>query len=101
VSDEKYICSYNIKHPEVKRCDLEPNHTHFLIFDGKSSNIDTVLLQRARIEKYLRLIGMRTSIAAALIPIVMILVEGGQFSVHTVCQALQSNTPLVVVKVII
>ena len=29
----------------------------------------------------------------------MILVEGGPFSVHTVCHALESNTPVVVVNV--
>ncbi len=101
MADEKYIHSYVVKHPETKRCDLEPNHTHFLLFDGISSNIDTVLLQRAHIEKYLRRIDMHTSAASALIPIVAILLEGGPFSVHTVCQALKSNTPLVVVKVII
>jgi len=34
-----------------------------------------------------------------LIPIVMILVEGGRASIQTVCKALESNTPVVVVKV--
>ena len=33
------------------------------------------------------------------IPIVMVLVEGGPSSVRTICQALESNTPVVVVKV--
>ncbi len=88
-----------VKQPETKRCDLEPNHTHFLIFDGISSNIDAVLLQRAKIEQYSRRIDIKASVVDSLIHTVMILVEGGQFSVHTVCQALQSNTPLVVVKV--
>ncbi len=84
---------------DAKRCDLEPNHTHFLIFDGKSTNNDAVLLQRARIEQYSRSITMNTSVADTLIPTVMILVEGGPFSVRTVCHALQLNTPLVIVKV--
>lgn len=35
----------------------------------------------------------------ALTPIVMVLVEGGALSIRTVCQALESNVPLVVVKV--
>ncbi len=99
MTDENYVHSYVVKQPEPNRCDLEPNHTHFLVFDGRSSNTDTVLLQRAKIEKYSRQINMDTSVADALIPIVMILVEGGPFSVRTVCQALESNTPLVVVKV--
>jgi len=34
-----------------------------------------------------------------LIPIVMVLVEGGPSSIKTICQALESNTPVVVVKV--
>jgi hypothetical protein len=88
-----------VKQPEANRCDLEPNHTHFLLFDSESSNIDTFLLQRANIEKYSRRINIETSNDDALIPIVMILVEGGPFSIRTVCQALRSNTPLVVIKV--
>jgi hypothetical protein len=99
VIDERYVRSYVVKQTDAKRCDLEPNHTHFLIFDGTSSNIDAVLLQRAKIEKYSRQIAMGTSTGDVLIPIVMILVEGGPFSVRTICQALQSNTPLVVIKV--
>ncbi len=97
--DKHYIHSYVVKQSETKRCDLEPNHTHFLIFDGISSNVDTLLLQRAKIEKYSRRIHIETSTGDTLIPIVMILVEGGPFSVRTACHALQSNTPLVVVKV--
>ena len=84
---------------DTKRCDFRTNHTHFLIFDGESANIDSVLLQRANIEKYARQIDRRTSTEDALMPIVMILLEGGLFSVRTACRALQSNTPLVVVKV--
>ena len=99
MTDEHYVRSYVLKQPEANRCDLEPNHTHFLLFDGESSNIDTLLLQRANIGKYSRRISMEISNEDALIPIVMILVEGGPLSVRTVCQALQSNTPLVVVKV--
>ena len=34
-----------------------------------------------------------------LIPIVMVLVEGGRSSIKTICEALDSNTPIVVVKV--
>ncbi len=97
--NEHYVHSYVVKQPELNRCDLEPNHTHFLLFDGQTLNNDTVLLQRAKFEQNSRRINMGTSVADALIPIVMILVEGGPFSVRTVCHALQSNTPLVVVKV--
>ncbi len=34
-----------------------------------------------------------------LIPIIMVLVEGGPSSIETICKALDSNTPIVVVKV--
>ncbi|CAF0772753.1 unnamed protein product [Adineta ricciae] len=96
--DESYIRTYAVKQPEDKRCDLEPNHTHFLLFEGKSSINDTALLQRARIEKYSREINTTDIAGKTLVPIVMILVEGGPYSVRTICQALKSNTPLVVVK---
>jgi hypothetical protein len=99
VEAEQYVRSYVVKKPEENRCDLEPNHTHFLLFDGVSSNTDAILLQRANIEKCSRRINMDRSTTDALIPIVMLLVEGGPFSVRTICHALQSNTPLVVVKV--
>jgi hypothetical protein len=99
VADENYIRSYVVKQPDMKLYDLEPNHTHFVLFDGDSSNNDVVLLQRAKIEKHSRRIDIEKSIGDILIPTVMILVEGGPFSVRTACHALQSNTPLVVVKV--
>ena len=96
---ECYIRNYIIKQSETKRCYLEPNHTHFLLFDGKSNNIDAVLLQRAKIERYSRYVDIKSTTEEALIPTVMILLEGGSFSVRTVCHALRCNTPLVVVKV--
>ncbi|CAF1027358.1 unnamed protein product [Adineta ricciae] len=98
VVEHKYVRSYAADRSDSKRCDLEPNHTHFLLFDGESTNNDSVLLQRAHIEQCSRQLDIQTSIANILIPIVMILVEGGSFSVRTVCHALRSNTPLVVVK---
>lgn len=96
---ENYIHSYAIKDSETKRFALEPNHTHFLLFDGELSNYDAVLLQRAKIEMHVREIDIQTSTIHALIPTVMILVEGGPFSVRTVCHALESNIPVVVVNV--
>ena len=97
--EHKYVRSYAADRSDTKRRDLEPNHTHFLLFDGESTDNDSVLLQRAHIEQGSRQLDIQTSIENILIPIVMILVEGGSFSVRTVCHALRSNTPLVVVKV--
>jgi len=34
-----------------------------------------------------------------LIPVVMVLVDGGDSSIETICEALDANTPVVVVKV--
>jgi len=99
VTDEPIVCSYLVKQVETNGCDLEPNHTHFLLFDDKSSDMNTFLLQRSNIEKYSRRINKETSNEDAPISIVMILANGGLFSARAVCQALQSDTPLVVVKV--
>ena len=66
------IRSYVVKQTDAKRCDLAPNHTHFLIFDGESTNNDAVLLQRARIEQYSRSITMDMSVVDTLIPTVMV-----------------------------
>jgi hypothetical protein len=96
------IQTYVVKKKEKKRCDLEPNHTHFLLFDDGHPNADSVLSLRADIEMHLRRTNIGETIEGAvhtLIPIVMVLVEGGPSSIKTVCEALESNTPVVVVKV--
>jgi len=93
-----------VKEKKKKQCDLEPNHTHFLLFDDGEPNADSVLPLRAEIEKYSRRVTIETNIEGTgetLIPIVMVLVEGGPSSIRTICQALESNTPVVVVKVYI
>jgi hypothetical protein len=99
VADEFCVRSYSVKQPERGRWDLEPNHTHFLLFDGESSTPENVLLRRTEIEQHLRQINRTLITMDALTPIVMVLVEGGALSIRTVCQALESNVPLVVVKV--
>lgn len=89
------------KRPE-KRCELEPNHTHFLLFDDGLVKADHVLQLRAEIENCSRQVSRDTEAEEAIetkIPIVMVLVEGGPSSVRTICQALEINTPVVVVKV--
>ena len=72
-----------------------------MLFDGESSNTERVLLQRAQIEQCSREIDKDMLRGNIPIPVVMILVEGGSYSVRTICQTLQSHTPLVVVKVIL
>ncbi|CAF1166712.1 unnamed protein product [Adineta ricciae] len=102
VADEYCVRNYVVKEKLKKRCDLEPNHTHFLLFDDGGTSADTVLPLRAEIEKYCRHSCSQTVVEdeteQTLIPIVMVLVEGGPSSIRTICQALDSNTPVVVVK---
>ncbi|CAF4288157.1 unnamed protein product, partial [Rotaria sp. Silwood2] len=101
IDDQYFVRNYIVKEKQKKRCDLEPNHTHFLLLDDGQPNADTVLPLRAEIEKYFRNINIETTTETAVesfIPIVMVLVEGGPSSIRTICQALDSNTPVVVIK---
>ena len=93
---------YDGKKREDKRCDLEKNHTHFLLFDDGLTKADNVLALRADIEMYSRRSNVDETIEGALhtlLPIVMVLVDGGPSSIETICKSLNANTPVVVVKV--
>lgn len=73
-----------------------------MLFDDGQTSADTVLPLRAEIEKYSRNTNLETTTEGAVetvIPIVMVLVEGGPSSIRTICQALESDTPVVVIKV--
>ncbi|CAF1201233.1 unnamed protein product [Rotaria sordida] len=132
------IQSYIVRKSPKGKCHLEPNHTHFLLFDDGKDNPSSVLGLRARIEMLSRdpslaqrshvhqvayrsrtengitsqdLITTQSThmnimqlppvepIWDTLIPIVMVLLEGGASSLNTVSKALKENTPIVVVKV--
>ncbi|CAF1071818.1 unnamed protein product [Rotaria sordida] len=101
-NDQYLVRNYIVKDKQKKRCDLESNHTHFLLFDDGQPKADTVLPLRAEIEKYSRNTSIETTTTEetieSLIPIVMVLVEGGPSSIRTICEALDSNTPVVVIK---
>ncbi|CAF1262466.1 unnamed protein product [Adineta steineri] len=95
------IKTYIVPQKQEKRCELESNHTHFLLFDDGLVKPENVLPLRADIEVNLRRLNIEQTIEGAvhtLIPIVMVLVEGGRSSIKTVCEALDANTPVVVVK---
>ncbi len=89
-----------------------------MLFDDGQAKADNVLLLRAEIENCSRQVNKEAQTEGApeaqtegapeaqtegapeaQIPIVMVLVEGGPSSIRTICQALQINTPVVVVKV--
>ncbi len=87
-----------INKKEEKHCDLESHHSHILLFDDGQLNDNhpsVVLPQRARFEKSLKF----SLDSNEMIPLVMILVEGGLSSIKTICQALQENTPVLIIKV--
>lgn len=72
------------------------------MFDDGLASADNVLSLRADIEMHSRRIYFESKVdgpAPTLIPVVMVLVEGGRASIQTMCEALDSNTPVVVVKV--
>lgn len=72
------------------------------MFDDGLASADNVLPLRADIEMHSRRIYFEQQAdgpAPTLIPVVMVLVEGGRASIQTMCEALDSNTPVVVVKV--
>ncbi|CAF0967570.1 unnamed protein product, partial [Didymodactylos carnosus] len=107
IVDQNGVKSYVVIQPEDRRCDLEPNHTHFLLFDDGDVKADNVLNQRGEIEKYSRRIEIDNEKTKDIeqsikeygrVPIVMVLVEGGPSSIKTICKALESGTPLVVIK---
>ena len=73
-----------------------------MLFDDGKENADSVLSLRAELEKCCRIINLEIDedeVPELRLPIVMVLVEGGPSSIRTICQALESDTPVVVVKV--
>ncbi|CAF5193335.1 unnamed protein product, partial [Rotaria sp. Silwood1] len=68
------IRTYIVKQKEENKCDLEPNHTHFLLFDDGTSNSENLLPLRTDIEMHSRYTNIKETIEGAvhtLIPIVM------------------------------
>ncbi|CAF1428837.1 unnamed protein product, partial [Rotaria sp. Silwood1] len=99
--DRNYIRDYNVKSNKQGECYLEPNHTHFLLIDDGQKNANTVFQLRAAIEKCSRnanLANTANDAVKSLIPIVMVLVEGGTSAILTICEALKCDTPVVVIK---
>lgn len=97
------ISSYSITPDISGECSLEPNHTHFLLFDDGQITSKAILDLRARIEQYLTTYKFRSEanhmITAIPIPIVTIMFNGGYNSIETFCKSLIMKTPIVVFKV--
>jgi hypothetical protein len=92
IFDQYFVRSYVINEKQEGKCDLESHHSHFLFFDdGKMTNDPSIVLsKRTQIEKSLN----------ENIPLILILIEGGLSSIKAICQALQENTPIIIIKVI-
>ncbi|CAF1107903.1 unnamed protein product [Rotaria sordida] len=98
---DRYIREYIVKENQPRECYLEPNHTHFLLFDNGQRKADTIHSLQAEIGKYSRnthLANTADETVKSLIPIVMVLVDGGSSSIRAICEALKCGTPVVVIK---
>ncbi|CAF1144352.1 unnamed protein product [Rotaria sordida] len=98
---DRYIREYIVKENQPRECYLEPNHTHFLLFDDGQRKAETILPLQAEIGKYSRNIHLANTTdepVESLIPIVMVLVDGGSSSIRAICEALKCGTPVVVIK---
>ncbi|CAF4351605.1 unnamed protein product, partial [Rotaria sordida] len=51
---DRYIREYIVKENQPRECYLEPNHTHFLLFDDGQRKAETILPLQAEIGKYSR-----------------------------------------------
>jgi hypothetical protein len=60
-----------------------------------NDNPSVVLSKRAQIEKLLKY----SLDSNETIPLILILIEGGPSSIQNICQALQENTPVLIIKV--
>ena len=97
IGDEYFLHSYSVEGKQEGQYHLESHHSHFLLLDHEQSNdnIHLVASARARLEKSFRF----SSDSNELIPSIVILIEGGSSSIKTICQALEENTPILVIKV--
>nr|ACD54609.1 transient receptor potential cation channel protein-like protein [Adineta vaga] len=98
---EYQLTKNNDNETSISGWHLDPNHTHFLLFDDGSNDVKNMLLKRQEIEH-------EFSISKALkspvnvfdndIPIVMLLLGGNFTTLIAICQGLENGTPVVVVR---
>lgn len=84
------------------RWDLETNHTHFLLFDDGRSKAQNVLKLRADIEELTRKLLHLPNVDRATqnaIPLVLVVLEGGESACSSVSDALKADIPIVAIGV--
>ncbi|KAL4228805.1 Transient receptor putative cation channel subfamily M member 2 [Mactra antiquata] len=87
------------KEMKPKESFLDPNHSHFILVDnGTQHKFGTEISFRARLENEVSKIRTDTGENAVSVPIVLLVLEGGPGTLQTVHQAIQNNTPAVIVK---
>ncbi|XP_060577769.1 transient receptor potential cation channel subfamily M member-like 2 isoform X4 [Ruditapes philippinarum] len=87
------------KEQKPKESFLDPNHTHFILVDNATEHKFAVEIPfRARLENKIAKIRTDTGDNAVSVPIVLLVLEGGPGTLETVHQAIQNNTPSVIVK---
>ncbi|CAF1523950.1 unnamed protein product [Adineta ricciae] len=88
-------------------CELEPNHTHFILFSDELYDLEKIPLRRQMIERQLSRTLLHSQINddhhqsknvfRQSIPIVMLLLGGHLTTLITLCEGLKNETPIVTV----
>ncbi|CAF3795939.1 unnamed protein product [Adineta steineri] len=91
----------------IDDCELESNHTHFVLFDHEIDNVENIQLKRGEIERQLSktLLENKTinddnhskSVFRNTVPIVTLLLGGNFTTLNVICEGLKNETPVVAV----
>ncbi|CAF1002924.1 unnamed protein product [Adineta steineri] len=91
----------------IDDCELESNHTHFVLFDDEIDNVENIQLKRGEIERQLSktLLGNKTvnneihskSVFRNTVPIVTLLLGGNITTLVVICEGLQNEIPVVAI----
>ncbi|XP_060077266.1 transient receptor potential cation channel subfamily M member-like 2 [Ylistrum balloti] len=94
--DDVYLANQKTNENE-NETNLDPNHSHFiLVDDGTEQQFGKEISFRAGIE--MAVSKLRTTGAEAMVPVVLLVVEGGPNTIKTVKEAVCGGIPTVLVK---
>ncbi|XP_076456247.1 transient receptor potential cation channel subfamily M member-like 2 isoform X2 [Babylonia areolata] len=97
----KWPAEYRIlEKQKPKQSFLDPNHSHFILVDnGSQHKFATEIEFRAHLEKEISLMTTNTGGRDAVpVPVCLLVLEGGPGTLKTVMNAVQNNTPAIVIK---
>ncbi|KAL5010117.1 hypothetical protein ScPMuIL_012422 [Solemya velum] len=104
LTDERCMGSWPARYRIEKEqnrseCFLDPNHSHFILVDNGTQHKFAVEIPfRAKLEQAIAKMKTDTGDDAVLIPVVLLVLEGGPGTLETTHEALRNNTPVVLVK---